>query len=265
MLCRAKQVALDLNILILIGIAAMLSLAAGVILFVMMYQRRVLKHQLDIELINQQNEIERIQASIQSEEGERMRIATELHDDVGATLASIRLFLYNAEHNEGAIQQSKQLLDESIQKIRNISHKLQPATLQHLGLQVSLQALAEMIGSSNTISVVYENRSALPRMADNIELSVYRVVQELINNILKHAHATELMISTEVVISKLILLIRHNGNGMVQEDYMDNIYKRGAIGLKNIVNRLRSVNANIMFSKDADHYKIIIETPFKPV
>ncbi len=156
------------------------------------------------------------------------------------------------------------LLDESIQKIRNISHKLQPATLQHLGLQVSLQALTEMIGSSNTISAVYENRSALPRMADNIELSVYRVVQELINNILKHANAKELMISTEIVVNTLILTIRHDGEGMVQEDYKDNIYKSGASGLKNIVNRLRSVNAHIMFSKDPEHYKIIIETPFKP-
>src|SRR3954464_4308784 len=103
---------------------AMLTLALGIIFFVILYQRRVISHQIELKKINDQKELELIRASIQSEEEERMRIASELHDDVNATLASVRLYLYkekDVQYDEQIINLSKQLLDESIEKIRNIS------------------------------------------------------------------------------------------------------------------------------------------------
>ena len=81
--------------LFIIGIAAMLLLAFGIIFFVVMYQRRVIRHQQEIKVLYEQKQQELINASIQGEEQERMRIASELHDDVGATLSSVRLFLHS--------------------------------------------------------------------------------------------------------------------------------------------------------------------------
>src|SRR5436190_624093 len=115
----------------------MLTLAVGIVIFVIQYQRRVINHQDELKDFNRKKQEELIQASIRSEEEERMRVAAELHDDVGATLSSIRLMLFKAIRNPGdgaILQQVRGLLDETIQKVRNLSHQLQPGTLQYLGL-----------------------------------------------------------------------------------------------------------------------------------
>jgi two-component system, NarL family, sensor kinase len=254
----------NLTSLIIIGIAAMLALAMGVILFVVMYQRKVIRHQVELKQIEEKKELELIQASIQSEEQERMRIATELHDDVGATLASARLFLHQKElMDESAIQQSKELLDESIQKIRSISHKLQPSTLYHLGLQTSLQSLSEIISKTGVVKVVYVKLNDLPRLDAQLELSAYRVVQELMNNCIKHANAQNITMQADAN-GELKIKLSHDGKGLLQQDYEELIYKKGAIGLKNIVNRLKSINANISFDKDGDWYTIAVAAPLIP-
>lgn len=240
-------------ILVIFGTLGLLVLAFGLIFFVVLYQRRIISHQLELKKIAAQKELELIQASIQSEEHERMRIAAELHDDVGATLASARLFLYktkDAAYDENVINQSKELLDDSIGKIRDISHKLQPATLQHLGLELSIQATIEKLNQSGVIATKHIALCPLPRTADNIELAAYRITQELLANIIKHSGATTIAVETSAGDSEIALHFTHDGTGMTQELYEELIYKKGATGLKNIVNRLKAVDAAIRFYKD---------------
>lgn len=245
----------------------MLLLALGIIFFVILYQRRVITHQQEIKKINEQKQQELTQASIQGEESERMRIASELHDDVGATLSSIRLFLHAAARNPddvSIINQSKELLDDSIQKVRNISHKLQPATLQHLGLQTSLQAFSDTINGSGNVVMRYEPKTTLPRLDDNVELALYRVVQELTSNIIKHASASAIYLDTIIADGELWLTLSHNGAGLTHEMYEELIYKKGAIGLKNIVNRLKSIDAAIQFVQAEEHlFQVSIATKLK--
>lgn len=256
---------MSLGSLIVVGIVVMLALALSIIFFVILYQRRIIAHQLELKKINAQKELELIQASILSEEAERNRIAGELHDDVVATLASARLFLYKAkdtQYDEEIIAHSKQLLDESISKVRNISHKLQPAILQHLGLDRSLQAMAETINVSGSVKVQYVSNCPLPRVADNVELAAYRISQELFTNILKHAIAKNLNVLTDVGPGSIQIIFTHDGMGMSQEMYEEQIFKKGATGLKNIVNRLKSMNAAIHFKKMNENlYAITLTIP----
>jgi len=254
-----------MSLLILSAIAGMLLLSLGIIFFVMLYQRRIIAHQQELKLISQQKELELIQASIQSEEVERMRIASELHDDVAATLASARLFLYkekDASYNEAIISQSKELLDEGIVKIRNISHKLQPAILQHLGLQQALESLTDVINRSGQIAASHTAVSTLPRIPDNAELAIYRIAQELLTNMLKHAQPATIRMHTQATHQHIQLVLAHNGTGLTQQTYEDLIYKKGATGLKNIVNRIKSINATIRFYQDEQNwYKIELIIP----
>jgi two-component system, NarL family, sensor kinase len=250
--------------LIIIGITAMLLLASGVVMFVILYQRRVINHHLELKKINEEKDQELREASISAGEDERTRIASELHDDIGATLASIRLFLHGAGNGGDGnmvFAQSKELLDETISKVRGISHSLHPATLQHLGLRGALQSFFDMIGKTGAITVLCRIQDGLPRIADKTELSLYRMVQELTNNILKHAHATILQFDASAANGQMNLLITHNGAGITDEDFNDLIYKKDAIGLKNIVNRTRSVNGDIRFEKGEKEYYIVITVP----
>lgn len=254
--------------IVILGVSAMLLMAMGIIVFVVLYQRRVIQNQIQIEQLNHNKQQELLNASIQSEEEERMRIASELHDDVAPTLASIRLYLSTAASrpdDNSLILQSKALLDESLKKIRNIAHKLQPSTLYYLGLQVSLQAFAEMINNSESVQAAYTANDEIPRLEEQVELSVYRIIQELINNIIKHAHAQSLIISSAIANQELQLTISHNGTGITQQLYEELIYKKGAIGLKNILTRLKSIHAQIRFEQvDAGLFTIKISVPFVP-
>lgn len=244
-----------LNTIIIIAIAVMLMMAMSVVLFVILYQRRGIRHQLEVKIINEKKQMELLNASLQSEEEERKRIAGELHDDVGATLSSVRLFLHQAEKNSHAtetaiLQQSGELIDESIRKIRDISHKLQPATLQTLGLYASLHALADLYNRSGRIKVETHATENLPRLPDQSELHIYRIIQELINNIIRHSHATIISIRISSSGRELITTLSHDGTGMIQEDFENKLRKPDGIGLKNISNRLQFTNGTIAFRKN---------------
>jgi two-component system, NarL family, sensor kinase len=245
----------------------MLFLAIGIIVFVILYQRRVINHQHQLKDFNRKKQEELMQASIRSEEEERMRIATELHDDVGATLSSIRLMLYQAARNPGdgaTINLAKDLLDESIQKVRNLSHQLQPGTLQYLGLIKSLQSLAEILTRTGQITVNWKPGDAWPALEPSTELALYRIVQELLNNITKHSGAGRVAISTAQQDGRASIYIRHDGLGLNEATYQEMLYKKGAIGLKNIESRLKSAGATISFPKSdqsEDSTTIVLSLP----
>lgn len=250
--------------IVLLGACAMLALATGIILFVVQYQRKVIKHKQQLDIINRQKEKELTQAAIRAEEEERNRIAAELHDDVGATLASVRLYLRMADkegaHSE-AFAQSQHLIDETIGKVRNLSHRLQPAMLQRLGLQMALQSFFDVFNKSGVIHITYTG-DKLPVLDDNQSLAIYRIVQELVNNTLKHAQADRAEVHTEQHAQQLELRFSHNGKqGITQERFQDYIYKKDATGLKNIVNRLKVLNGSISFEKENNWFHTIISIP----
>lgn len=242
----------------------MLALAVGIVLFVIMYQRRVINHQQQLKDFNRRKQAELMQASIRSEEEERMRIATELHDDVGATLSSIRLMLQAPRKpgDDTAINYVKELLDATIQKVRNISHQLQPGTLQYLGLIKSIQSLAEMLTHTGQITVRCQPGTLWPALNASIELALYRIVQELLTNITKHSGASNVTISTAAENGTARILIQHDGAGMSEALYQEMLYKKGAIGLKNIESRLKSSGAVISFhEKSAGEATIMLSLP----
>lgn len=229
----------------------MLLLAMGIIMFFILYQRKIIRHQLELKSINEQNQLQLTQAAIDGEEEERRRIASELHDDVGATLSSIRLFLHKADTKPELLTDSRQLLDETIQKVRNLSHQLQPDVLNRLGLQSALESYTGTMLKTGAINIQYNPIESLPRLDGKIELSVYRIVQELVNNILKHSRSTFVTIDTTVADGNLKLTLKHDGEGLTDETFNQLLYKKGSIGLKNIVNRVTSINADITFAQNA--------------
>ena len=258
----------EINTLVIIGIATMLFLVISLLLLFTISQRKKLKYQLDVQQLREKQQNQLIESAVRSEEGERHRIAELLHDEVGALLSSSRIFL--VEMNTKSFSQSdkddhskvKSMIDESIQKVRSISHNLHSTILKEFGLNEAIRNFMSKVGEGPGLKNSVELDEEYQLSNAETDLAVYRIVQELTNNLLKHAHPHLIEITSKLTESELKFCILHNGNGLTQEQFEELRYKPGGLGLKNIQNRIILLKGNIHFTKqDTGKYAIELIIP----
>jgi signal transduction histidine kinase len=257
------------SIVLFLGTIGMMVLTISLILFIIFHQRKVIRYQLKLQQMEQEQQKILLRASIKLQEEERQRLAADLHDDAGPLLATARLYLNENLVNQDkttqlqSIFQARQIIDDTIQLIRNISHSLMPPTLKNFGLESAINDLFQKISGSGAINASSRFHEYKDRLKAEKELIVFRVVQELINNILKHSNASFIHLTQNVHADKFYLRIHHDGKGLVQSDF-DKLNKSNTgLGLKNISSRLKVVQGEINFEKDISqtYYKVTIEMP----
>lgn len=239
--------------IVLIGTAGMLLFAIGVIAFVLVHQRRVIQYQMNLQKVKEQQQQLLLHAAIESEEKERQRIAGDLHDEVGASLSTIRLYLLQAakkktlEDTESTTAAAKNILDEVMGKVRQISHRLSPEMLMKFGLADTLKNMAQKLDGTGSMKVSFFCEEDLQRLPPEKELAVYRIAQEITGNLLKHANATEVILQLQQREQKLYFSIEDNGRGFSQEAFENLKNTHGGLGLKNIQSRINILEATITF------------------
>jgi signal transduction histidine kinase len=257
------------SIVLFLGTLGMVVLTVSLIIFIVMHQRKVIRYQNKLQQMEQEQQKILLNASIKLQEEERQRLAADLHDDAGPLLATARLYLNeNLVNQDKATQlqsifQARQIIDDTIQLVRNISHSLMPPTLKNFGLESAINDLFQKISGSGAINASSRFHEYKERLKGEKELIMFRVVQELVNNILKHSNASFIHLTQNVHGDKFYLRIHHDGRGIVQSDF-DKLNKSNVgLGLKNISSRLRVVQGNINFEKDISqtYYKVTIEMP----
>src|SRR5947208_14375644 len=133
-----------ISFVLFMGTLGMLVLTIGLILFIIFHQRKVIRYQLKLQQMEQEQQKILLNASIRLQEEERQRLAADLHDDAGPLLATARLYLNENLVNQDkatqlqSIYHARKILDDSIQLIRNISHSLMPTTLEKFCLDATL-------------------------------------------------------------------------------------------------------------------------------
>ena len=257
------------SVVLFLGTIGMVILTVALIIFIIMHQRRVLRFQTRLQQMEQEQQKILLNASIKLQEEERQRLAADLHDDAGPLLATARLYLNeNLVNQDKATQlqsifQARQIIDDTIQLVRNISHSLMPPTSKNFGLESAVNDLFQKISGSGAINASSRFHEYKERLKEEKELVMFRIIQELINNILKHSNSSFIHLTQNVHADKFYLRIHHDGRGIVQSDF-DKLNKSNVgLGLKNITSRLRLVQGNINFEKDISqtYYKVTIELP----
>jgi len=258
-----------ISIVLYFGTLGMLALAIGLVVFIVFHQRRVIRYQMQMQRLEDEQQKTLLNASIRWQEEERQRIAADLHDDAGPLLATARLYLNeNLVHQDmntqlQAIYNAKQIIDDTIQLIRNISHSLMPPTLKNFGLESAVNDLFQKISGSGTINASSRFHDYRTRLKPEQELIVFRIVQELVNNILKHSNASFIHLTQNYNEDKCFIRLHHDGRGITQADY-DKLNKSTAgLGLKNIQSRVKVLQGRISFEKDLSqtYYKVTLEVP----
>jgi signal transduction histidine kinase len=264
---------LGISSVLVLGTLGMFFMAITLVSIVVFHQRRVIRFNKQIQKMEEERQQMLLRASIQFQEEERQRIAADLHDDAGPLLATARLYLNeNLIHQEPAVQlqaifSAKQIIDDSIQLIRNISHSLMPPTLKNFGLEAAIKDLFEKINGSGVINASARFHDNRQRLNDEQELLIFRILQELVTNIIKHSSAGFIHLTQNAQGNIVYFRIHHDGKGILQKDFEKMEHDSTGLGLKNIQSRIRVLRVKIFLEIDNTHtyYKVTIEVPREPI
>ena len=234
---------------VLIGILFISAL--GVLaLFFLRRQQKLIAHQQAV--ISQQQirqlELKSLQAMIEGQEGERSRIARDLHDGLGIQLSRIKLFVEaHQDQLPLAVKDPlNQFLDEACTETRLISNNLRPYALSTFGLIPALEDLIQKLNLVNETSLALEHYGDMPELLDEASVMLYRVVQELLNNALKHANAHTINVQIVVNDEALLVSVDDDGQGGTFSDDQPNGPSRGN-GINNIRSRITYLGGQVMW------------------
>jgi two-component system, NarL family, sensor kinase len=217
------------------------------------------------EEIAQQKEL-RSKAIIEAEEKERRRIAQDLHDGIGQILSAAKLNLSNyqskaevkSQEEKDALKNVSDLIDDSVKEVRAVSHNMMPNTLIKLGLASAVREFITKIGNIPNFKVDLEIVGLDKRLPEQTETVFYRVIQEIVNNIIKHSKANHISLQLIKHENEMTVMIEDNGVGFDT----GKINEFQGIGLKNIISRIEFLNGRVDFDSTPGHgTNVIIEVP----
>lgn len=219
-------------------------------------------HEQEVEELLKTQELTAINSMLEGQENERLRIAKDLHDRLGSMLTTIKWSFdsfveKNTNETEAEnMNKASHMLDDAYKEVRRISHDLVSGVLTKFGLVPALEELASTISNGGKLKVKVMSSGLVERLDSTMEITIYRIIQELLSNILKHAKATETIIQLTQLNGELSITVEDNGIGFDMEKI-----KHG-MGIKNVEARAQSLDGNIFFdSGKGNGTTIILEIP----
>jgi two-component system, NarL family, sensor kinase len=189
---------------------------------------------------------DKIQAEIDTLENERRRIASDLHDELGPLLSAVKLQINNIEtataDDQQLVVKSSGYIDSIIQKLREISNNLMPNTLLRKGLKTAVEELADTYKKLSNLEIRFNCEQEI-RLDQNKEINIYRIVQEVLHNTIKHSGATLLLISLRKDDNRILLATADNGKGF---DYFSKSKELKGLGLRNLQSRTEVMGGELI-------------------
>ena len=207
------------------------------------------------EIENQIKELSRRIITIQEEE--RTRIAKDMHDDLGQSLSALKIMCTSLfskckrleKNHDAARQKALNYIDEMIERTRELSHSLSPIGLKNLGLSIAIRRLIENFNSSKHFKIKLNIDNIDSYFNEGWDTNIYRIVQEALTNITKHANANKISINTKYSKSKLILTVKDNGRGF-SINKNNNFCKTNGIGLMIMLERAHLAGVELFINSE---------------
>ncbi len=212
-------------------------LASSIVWFTRIYFKRIIEEKEKLARAKEENQRSLLRNSVLVQERERERIAKELHDDLVAKLTVVSVALQTPSHRIDPVE----LLTDSIITARGISHELLPPLLGQLTLEELVENFLSPLSSKYTILVHPARHREGMALSNEVKLQIFRIVQEIVQNIIKHAQASMIEIGLRQSPGVLSLLIRDNGVGMKEKE------KTRGLGMQNIELRAQVLDGHFKF------------------
>lgn len=242
--------------LLISALIGFLAILAGTYFIIRFFQKQISTR----ELINRQNEkinkqkitelennmkIESMHAMIEGQEAERERVAKDLHDSLGGLLSTVKLQFDSLENKlEGVnkisnYKNANRLLDTACQEVRDIARNMQPSSLLNLGLVAAVRDLINRIDDPDQRTIDFQHYGLENKLENTVALTVYRLVQELLNNSIKHSKAKEILIQLTREEKEFIIMVEDDGIGFDVEGVQK------GMGTENILSRVNYLKGDL--------------------
>lgn len=237
----------EIYLLMTIGILIMLSLALAFIVFFNRSQRKILAEQMRMQQLKLEHQEALLYNNIKTQEEERKRIAKDLHDEVGSKLNVIHLNLHRLKKNataspvlEETVSDIFSVINDTIDTTRRISHDLLPPTLENFGLADAIKELCDSYQRTSALNLQFDHVQSDHRPIEKmVEVNLFRIVQELISNSIKHGQASQINIRLLANNKELRLEYQDNGQGFDPAK----LAQKSGLGMQNIESRLQMIHA----------------------
>ncbi len=240
------------------AILFVLTLIIGILLFINLQNRKKMNRK-EMQRLQSEKEKQVVKALLDGEEKERMRIARELHDGINGNLAALKLNLKPDEKHQTFV-----LLDQTMNEVRTISHNLMPDAVKKFGLKEALENYISGMNGTDTVNIHFQHLGDEDKLDDELSVNIYRIVQELVKNSLKHANASEILVQITMGIDNLQITVEDDGKGFDTKVLQHATTDNSGIGLTNIDNRVSYLQGSLdIRSSTHEGTSVNIEIPIQ--
>lgn len=237
-------------------LVGLIFLIVGIVTLVFIYKQYQKRKTQEILTLRRESQIKTLEALIEGEENERFRIAKELHDGVNGDLSAIKYKLSSLmETNNKIISEAIAMIDESCKQVRAISHNLVPPSLKNFNLVEAIETYCNNLNTINpSIEIVFQHLGDEVELPQKAEVNVFRIVQELVTNSLKHADAKIINVQLSNRDNNLQITVEDDGKGFDKKEKDGN-----GIGLSNVQSRIEYLKAEVDFVSNERGTSYIME------
>lgn len=237
----------NIYLALILGVAVALTII--VFLLKRNYSQKQRLQERRMKQMEQEQQVMSLQSMVNGQEAERTRIARDLHDGLGGIFSTVKMYFSTLEHENEKLKQneifrkSNTLIDTASVELQRIAHNMMPEVLVKLGLINAINDLCNQVNITKSLKVSLEVHGMNKRLPDNTEIILFRIIQELVNNIIKHAQATEAIIQFTKDQDRLSVVVEDNGIGFDSRATLNGNHS----GIAAIKSRVNYLNGTLTF------------------